>query len=57
MRPESSDAIVFIGLGALGAPMASNLIRAGFPLTLHNRSREREAVVLNGLGSSSGPAA
>lgn len=57
MRPDSSDAIGFIGLGALGAPMASNLIRAGFPLTLHNRSREREAVVLNGLGSSSGPAA
>ena len=31
----------FIGLGALGAPMASNLLAAGFPLTLHNRTRER----------------
>ena len=31
----------FIGLGALGAPMASNLLAAGFPLTVHNRTRER----------------
>ena len=49
MRPDPAaigrDAIGFIGLGALGAPMAANLITAGFPLTLHNRSRQREAVV------------
>ena len=32
----------FIGLGALGAPMAANLLAAGFPLTVHNRHRERE---------------
>lgn len=32
----------FIGLGALGAPMAANLLAQGFPLTVHNRSRERE---------------
>jgi 3-hydroxyisobutyrate dehydrogenase-like beta-hydroxyacid dehydrogenase len=48
----SADSIGFIGLGALGAPMAANLIRAGFPLTLHNRSREREAVLLEELGAS-----
>jgi len=48
--PEASrESIGFIGLGALGAPMATNLIHAGFPLTLHNRSREREAVLLEGL--------
>jgi 3-hydroxyisobutyrate dehydrogenase-like beta-hydroxyacid dehydrogenase len=29
--------------------MATNLIRAGFPLTLHNRSRGRELLVLEGL--------
>ena len=29
--------------------MAINLIRAGFPLTLHNRSRGREVVVLEGV--------
>ena len=34
----STDSIGFIGLGALGAPMAANLIHAGFPLTLHNLS-------------------
>jgi len=32
----------FIGLGGLGAPMAANLLARGFPLTVHNRSRERE---------------
>ncbi len=30
--------------------MATNLIRAGFPLTLHNRSRGREFLVLEALG-------
>ncbi|MCP9809152.1 hypothetical protein KBY58_06870 [Cyanobium sp. HWJ4-Hawea] len=28
----------WIGLGALGAPMASNLLAAGFPLTVYNRT-------------------
>lgn len=32
----------FIGLGALGAPMAANLLAQGFALTVHNRRRERE---------------
>ena len=57
MRPDPAaigqDAIGFIGLGALGAPMAANLITAGFPLTLHNRSRQREAVVLQAAASNS----
>ena len=29
----------FIGLGRMGLPMARNLLRAGFPLVAHNRSR------------------
>lgn len=29
----------FIGLGIMGRPMARHLITAGFPLTVHNRSR------------------
>src|SRR3954465_6493333 len=29
----------FIGLGIMGKPMAKNLIKAGFSLTVHNRSR------------------
>jgi 3-hydroxyisobutyrate dehydrogenase len=32
----------FIGLGTMGAPMARNLINAGFDLTVHNRTREKE---------------
>src|SRR5579884_1412013 len=31
--------IGFIGLGIMGKPMAKNLIRAGFPVVVHNRSR------------------
>jgi 2-hydroxy-3-oxopropionate reductase len=29
----------FVGLGIMGRPMAQNLLKAGFQLTLHNRSR------------------
>jgi 2-hydroxy-3-oxopropionate reductase len=29
----------FIGLGLMGKPMARNLMKAGYPLTVHNRSR------------------
>ena len=32
----------FIGLGQLGAPMAANLLAAGYPLTVHTRSRIAE---------------
>jgi 2-hydroxy-3-oxopropionate reductase len=31
--------IGFIGLGIMGKPMARNLIKAGYPLIVHNRSR------------------
>ncbi len=34
--------IGFVGLGTMGAPMARNLLRAGFDLTLHNRTRSKE---------------
>ncbi|MEB3156258.1 MAG: NAD(P)-dependent oxidoreductase [Cyanobacteriota bacterium] len=34
--------VAFIGLGALGAPMAANLLAASVRLTVHNRGRERE---------------
>jgi len=45
VRDQWQERLAFIGLGALGAPMAINLIRAGLPLTLHNRSRGRESFV------------
>ncbi len=31
--------IGFIGLGIMGKPMARNLLKAGYPLVVHNRSR------------------
>ncbi|MBS3966082.1 MAG: NAD(P)-binding domain-containing protein, partial [Truepera sp.] len=34
--------IAFIGLGTMGAPMATRLLQAGHRLTVHNRTRGRE---------------
>ena len=35
----SNPVIGFIGLGIMGKPMARNLLKAGYPLVVHNRSR------------------
>ena len=35
--------IAFIGMGTMGAAMALNLLKAGYAVTVHNRTREREA--------------
>src|SRR5712692_516962 len=35
----ANPVIGFIGLGIMGKPMARNLIKAGYPLVVHNRSR------------------
>jgi len=42
--------IAFIGLGNMGSPMATNLLKAGHTLTLFNRTRAR-ADALKPLGS------
>src|SRR5512145_1250623 len=34
-----AQAIGFIGLGIMGRPMARNLLKAGYPLLVHSRSR------------------
>ncbi len=34
--------VAFIGLGAMGRFMAKNILTAGYELTVHNRTRERE---------------
>src|SRR3954467_11175962 len=39
-KPER---VAFLGLGIMGAPMAANLARAGFELTVWNRTRPRAA--------------
>ncbi len=35
----SNPVIGFIGLGIMGKPMARHLLKAGYPLVVHNRSR------------------
>ena len=37
--------IAWIGLGTMGAPMAQRLVDAGYEVTVHNRTREREESV------------
>ena len=34
--------IAVIGMGTMGAPMATNLLKAGHSVVVHNRTRERE---------------
>lgn len=47
--------IGFIGLGIMGKPMAKNLIKAGFPLTVWNRtaSKMKELIEMGAKGASS----
>ncbi len=35
--------VAFIGMGTMGLPMTLNLLKAGHHVTVHNRTREREA--------------
>jgi 3-hydroxyisobutyrate dehydrogenase-like beta-hydroxyacid dehydrogenase len=46
----------FIGLGKMGKPMAENLLRADFPLTVYNRSpKSVEQLVSQGADPASSP--
>jgi 2-hydroxy-3-oxopropionate reductase len=46
----------FIGLGIMGRPMALNLLRAGYPLVVHNRTRSKEEeLVSEGASASESP--
>jgi len=52
-----TDRIGFIGLGIMGQPMARNLIKAGHPTTVWNRSRPGiDAVVADGAEEEASPA-
>ncbi|MGG1611646.1 MULTISPECIES: NAD(P)-dependent oxidoreductase [Paenibacillus] len=46
--------IGFIGLGTMGAPMASNLLRAGYPVTVFNRTASKAAPLAE-LGAAVAP--
>lgn len=52
----ANPTIGFIGLGIMGKPMARNLIKAGYPLVIHNRSREVvEELSKEGAQTATGP--
>ena len=44
--------IGFIGMGTMGAPMATRLVNAGYEVTVHNRTRAREEPVAEAGASS-----
>jgi 3-hydroxyisobutyrate dehydrogenase len=44
--PLSLPAVAFIGTGVMGRSMAGHLQRAGHPLHVHNRTREKAAALL-----------
>lgn len=47
----------YIGLGLMGKPIAMNILKAGFPLVVHNRSREKvKELVLDGAVEAFSPA-
>lgn len=48
----------YIGLGLMGKPMARNLLKAGFPLTVHNRSQAAvQELVSEGATAADSPKA
>jgi 3-hydroxyisobutyrate dehydrogenase-like beta-hydroxyacid dehydrogenase len=50
--------IGFMGLGIMGTPMAANLLKAGFPVMVYNRSPEKaDRLVKQGAGLASTPKA
>jgi 3-hydroxyisobutyrate dehydrogenase-like beta-hydroxyacid dehydrogenase len=49
--------VAFLGLGTMGAPMAANVLRRGFPLTVWNRTADRAApLTAAGARAASSPA-
>jgi len=54
----SRQKVAFIGTGIMGAPMARNLLKAGYPLTVHSRTRSRaQPVIEAGASWADSPAA
>ncbi|MFN2169067.1 MAG: NAD(P)-dependent oxidoreductase, partial [Anaerolineae bacterium] len=51
------ERVGFIGLGIMGRGMAHNVLKAGFPLTVWNRTRERtEVLAASGAEVAASPA-
>jgi len=52
-----TERIGFIGLGVMGKPMAGHLIKAGYSVTVHNRSRGKvDELVAHGAKAVASPA-
>lgn len=52
------ERVGFVGLGIMGAPMAANLLKAGFSLTVWNRTPSRmEPLLARGASAADSPAA
>jgi 3-hydroxyisobutyrate dehydrogenase len=55
---EKTIKIGWIGLGNMGIPMATNLLKAGYAITTYNRSRDKEKTLIDvGAISAQNPAA
>jgi len=53
---STKSAVGFIGLGLMGKHMARNLLKAGFPLVVHNRSRAAvDELVAEGAAAAGSP--
>lgn len=50
MNTDNLPRIAFVGIGLMGLPMASRLLRAGYPLSAWNRTKEK-ALPLTELGA------
>jgi 3-hydroxyisobutyrate dehydrogenase-like beta-hydroxyacid dehydrogenase len=46
--PAGKPSVAFVGLGKMGAAMAANLQKAGYPLTVWNRSADKAAPLVAG---------
>jgi len=42
--------VAFIGMGTMGAPMALNILKGGYKVIVHNRTREREEPIVQAGG-------
>ncbi len=55
--PENKLTVGYIGLGLMGKSIARNILKAGFPLVVHNRSRAAvDELVAEGAGTANNPA-
>ena len=52
MTASRDQRVGFIGLGTMGSPMAANVARAGFPLTVWNRTVSKAQAVASQTGAA-----